>query len=208
MLVGGSEAGALLAAMFTREQQPHLAFATAIAPIADGIQSNNNGHRRRRKLAEGSSAANTDAAHAEHTVDAAISAIRVSLRATAPTPGEAAAALDQMQLAGAGRRLLAADGAREQGQEQGGCDEAEAALAASEAALAASEAALAALEAALAASEVALAASEAQVADMLVAGQDLDQGQQDEVRPRDPPHRPRADPIRSAQLSLRPPAAG
>jgi hypothetical protein len=70
----------------------------------------------------------------------------VTLRASAPTPGEAAAALEQLRLTGAGRRLLAADGAQE--QEQGSCGEAEARVEALEAALAASEAQVAALLAA------------------------------------------------------------
>jgi hypothetical protein len=157
MLVGGSEAGALLAAMFTREQQPHLAYATAVAPLpalagGQGGQGGQSGHRRR--LGEGD----------ENGEE--LAGVRVSLQATAPTPAEAAAGLDQMRLAGAGRRLLTADGARE--QDQGKCYEA---LAASEAAAEASEARASAAEAALAASEGRAAAAEARVAALLAAGQ-------------------------------------
>ena len=68
MLVPGSEAAELLASMFTAEQQPHLALPTAIEPVTSAASG--GGHRLLQADKAGPSA------------------VRVTVKATAPTVEE------------------------------------------------------------------------------------------------------------------------
>ena len=74
MLVAGSPAAALLGSLFTSEQQPHLAF-----PIAIEVVSTSSGRRLQR-------------------VDSSADSIRITMKATAPTAGEAEAAATTLTL--------------------------------------------------------------------------------------------------------------
>jgi hypothetical protein len=100
MLVGGTEAGALLATMFTREQQPHLAFPLdfeGLAPSKPGGQDEKGGGRRRQLQSEGPKSQG----------EVVFSGVRVSLKANAPTELEAQSAVMGLvaMSSGGGRRL-------------------------------------------------------------------------------------------------------
>ena len=94
MLVPGSEASVMLASMFTTEQQPHLAFPTAIEPIpmansGDDGGGGGGGHRHRRHLQR-----------ADGTVDR----VRITLKAVAPTSQEAERSIAMLQTMAANGR--------------------------------------------------------------------------------------------------------
>jgi hypothetical protein len=89
MLVGGSEANALLTSMLTVQQQPHVVYPLTIEPVASdgsggggGGGGGGSGHRRRQ----------LQGAEPEPEPESGdISGVRASLKIKAPTSGHAAA---------------------------------------------------------------------------------------------------------------------
>ena len=89
MLVPGSEASVMLATMFTTEQQPHLAFPTAIEHVgaSSGGPGGGGGNRRQLQRADGG---------ADRVV--------ITVKAVAPTPEEADGAIARLQALGTSGR--------------------------------------------------------------------------------------------------------
>jgi hypothetical protein len=103
MLVGGSEAGALLATMFTHEQQPHLAFPLDFEGLVTTEAGGEKGGGHRRQL---------QSAGPQSQGEVVFSGVRVFLKAEAPTELEAQAAvmgLVAMSSSDGGGRRLQAD---------------------------------------------------------------------------------------------------
>ena len=90
MLVTGSPAAGLLSALFTSQQQTHLAFPTAIEPLGSAVPVPGDGHRR-----------------ALQRQDGAVDRVSISIKATAPTVEESEGTVARLQaLATTGRRVL------------------------------------------------------------------------------------------------------
>jgi hypothetical protein len=82
MLVGGSEANALLTSMLTVQQQPHVVYPLTIEAVASDGGGGGGGHRRRQ----------LQGAEPEPEPESGdIAGVRASLKIKAPTSGHAAA---------------------------------------------------------------------------------------------------------------------
>ena len=89
MLIPGSEGSAILASMFTAQQQPHFVVPIVLEPVSQ-TTATGGGHRRAQ-------------------TGARVSGLSVTLQAAAPTERDALLALESLQFTGSGRRHLLED---------------------------------------------------------------------------------------------------